>query len=226
MFQHLYQLFFPNLCAGCQSLLMEQEDVLCLPCYSSLDFIIQSEQSLSTAKDRFFGKLSVQQLQSLFYYHKEEGIVNQMIDLLKYKKQEDLGRFLAELTIERLGTHPIFQADEIVAVPLHPKKEKLRGYNQLHLFCETLSKHYQIPFDKNRIKKNIHDRSQTKKNLSLRSNMKKERFFVQYNEHDSGKHFLLIDDIITTGSTIEQVGKKLLEIPQSKLSVFSIAVTQ
>lgn len=226
MFHHIYQLFFPKLCAGCQSVLLEQEDFLCLPCYASLDFIINSEQRLSMAEHRFFGKVQLQQLQSLLYYHKEEGIVHQMMEQLKYKKQETLGRFLAQITIERLRDHPIFNVDEIVAVPLHPKKQKLRGYNQLHLFCETLGKHYNIPLGKKRIKKNIHDRSQTQKNFLLRSKVKKERFSVQFNEHDSGKHFLLVDDIITTGSTIEQVGKKILEIPQSKLSVLSIAITR
>ena len=123
--------------------------------------------------------------------------------------------------------HAFFsEINELVPVPLHKKKEKDRGYNQLDSFGKRLSELSGIPYNKSRLSKNFKTSSQTNKNIFLRSELKKNLFSVNFSNEDEGKHFLLLDDVITTGSTIEIVGKELLKIPNSKLSGFFMAATK
>lgn len=220
-------IFFPKLCIGCNDLLLPAEDYLCLNCFASLDFVPYSSESNPEFSSRFYGKLKVEYTNSLLYYYKEAGISHLLLQELKYRNNKNIGILLGKLAIERWQKHPIFEnVDEIIAVPLHPKKQKIRGYNQLELFCTTLSHSLNLPFDKSKIIRNTHEDSQTKKKFVDRNKENSNRFEIVFSEKDYGKHFLLIDDVVTTGATIEQIGKKILEIPNAKLSVFTMAMAR
>ena len=139
---------------------------------------------------------------------------------LKYHSQEKVGKILADWTAERLQ----FQEDKhdiLVTFPLHPKKLKKRGYNQLHLFANTLSKHWGIPHQENFLKRNSYQKAQARKDKLHRLETKYD-FSVTENLH--GKHFLLIDDVFTTGNTMNAIAWEILKNPSNKISVLVMAI--
>ena len=150
----------------------------------------------------------------------QEGLSRKIIHQLKYHSQEKVGKILADWTAERLQ----FQEDKpdiLVTVPLHPKKLKKRGYNQLHLFANTLSKHWGIPHQENFLKRNSYQKAQARKDKLHRSETKYD-FSVTENLH--GKHFLLIDDVFTTGNTMNAIAWEILKNPSNKISVLVMAI--
>ena len=227
MIRSVLDLWFPKVCAGCDTVLLAQEKVLCLHCLKALNFIPFTTENFPEIYQQFYGKLCLQYAVALLFYHKEGGVSKSIIENLKYRQREEIGAFLAHLSWQRLCRHPVFkEADVIVAVPLHPRKQKIRGYNQLHLFCETLSGLSGIPFDKRLLVRNRYSESQTRKNFFKRSEAGRPVFSFRSSQEKPARHFLLVDDVITTGSTMEQIGNVLLTLPGSRLSVFSMAYTR
>lgn len=226
MFQHLLNLIYPKNCAGCKSVLLNTNHFICSTCLHNLDLIPVGENRNPAIYSRLYGKLSIANANAVIYYDKQE-VSHLLIHELKYRNRQEIGVFFAEMAFERYNKLSVFkEVDELVPVPLHKKKEKERGYNQLDSFGKRLSELTGIPYNKNRLKKNYNTTSQTKKNIFSRSQLKQDLFTVQFNEQDKAKHFLLIDDVMTTGSTIELVGNELLKIPELKLSVFFMASTK
>ncbi|RRJ92415.1 ComF family protein [Paenimyroides tangerinum] len=227
MFQHLFNLVFPKKCLGCNETIINTKHYICPECLHSLDFVTVGNHSNPTLLTRFFGKLPLVCANGLIYYDKKE-VSHNLIHELKYKDQQNIGILFAELTFEKYKNHIAFkEVDELVAVPLHKKKEKERGYNQLDSFGKRLSELTGIPYNKERLTRNFYTTPQAmKKNLFLRSSLKSDLFTVNYNESDYGKHFMILDDVVTTGSTLEILGKELLKIPNSKISTFFMAVTK
>lgn len=110
-------------------------------------------------------------------------------------------------------------------MPLHNKRLRERGYNQIETFAKALSEGLKLPYDDSILVRNIYSKTQTQKNFLGRTDVKQDIFGVNFKEENHGKHFLLIDDVITTGSTLEACARALLQIPNSKLSIISIADT-
>ena len=150
----------------------------------------------------------------------EESLSRKIVHQLKYGSREKTGKILAEWTGDRIN----FEADKpdlMVSVPLHPKKLKKRGYNQLHLFTETLSKKLNIPFDNQLIKRNSYQKAQAKKD-KLHRNETENLFSLTH--HISDRHVLLIDDVFTTGNTMSSVAWEILKAGNNKVSVLVMAV--
>jgi ComF family protein len=165
----------------------------------------------------------VEHASALFYFHKK-GIVQKIIHHLKYKGHQEIGTFIGQWYGEELKEiHQKQSFDEIIPVPLHKKRFRERGYNQLTTFGQTLSKSLNIPYNDSILHRDIYAVTQTKKSLFDRTEDKKTTFGVNYSEKDHGKHFLLIDDVITTGATLEACGKVLSSIPNAKVSIVAIA---
>ena len=226
MFQHLFNLIYPKNCVGCKSVLLNLNHFICSECLHNLDFIPEGKTSNPSIFNRLYGKVRIQNANAVLYYDKKE-ISHLLIHELKYRNKQEIGVFFAELAFMLYKNHAFFsEINELFPVPLHKKKEKDRGYNQLDSFGKRLSELSGIPYNKSRLSKNFKTSSQTNKNIFLRSELKKNLFSVNFSNEDEGKHFLLLDDVITTGSTIEIVGKELLKIPNSKLSVFFMAATK
>ena len=115
-------------------------------------------------------------------------------------------------------------ADEIIPVPLHPRKLKERGYNQVTTFGKSLSASLKIDYNDLLLKRNVYSKTQSKKNLLGRTEGIETIFNVTFTEKDHYKHFLLIDDVITTGATLEACSRALLQIPGAKISVVCMAM--
>ena len=149
----------------------------------------------------------------------EDSLSRKIVHQLKYGSREKVGKILADWTGERIDFGEN-KPDLMVSVPLHPKKLKERGYNQLHLYTETLSKKMEIPYDHHLIRRNSYRKAQAKKDKSHRDET--ENLFSLTAEI-SGKHILLIDDVFTTGNTISSIAWEILKAGNNKVSVLVMA---
>ena len=225
MFKGLLNLFFPKSCAGCHSFLLSDEIVICTSCRHEIPLTNHHKTINNETFQKFYGKLPVEFASSLFYFHKK-GIVQEMIHKLKYKGHEEIGETIGNWYAEDLKLLEHFATiDLIIPVPLHKKKFRERGYNQVTKFGEALSKGLEIPYNDAILVRNVYSKTQTRKNLLGRTAVIENIFDVTFSETHHNKHFLLIDDVITTGSTLEACGRALLKIPGAKISIVSMAMT-
>ena len=224
MFESLINLFFPKVCSGCNSFLLTNENVICTVCRHDIPLTNHHLITNNDAFKKFYGRIPVLHASALFYFHKK-GIVQQLIHNLKYKGHEEIGAILGEWYAEDLKTIALLHtADEIIPVPLHRRKLKERGYNQVTTFGKSLSTSLKIDYNDSLLKRNVYSKTQSKKTLLGRTEGIETIFGVTFTEKDHNKHFLLIDDVITTGATLEACSRALLQIPGAKISVVCMAM--
>lgn len=226
MHKNLLKLLFPPLCYGCNELLLNNEQIICSACIHHLPTTNHHFLESNDTKNKFYGIVALEFAFSMLYFHKD-GIVQKLIHQLKYKGKQEIGTYLGRYYALLLKNHiEQYKIDEIIPVPLHPKRQKERTYNQVDAFCLAISEEFKIPFNNSLLVRNLYSKTQTKKNKTERQSQSLNIFEVKNTSQSSGKHFLLIDDVITTGATIESCAKALLKIPNSKVSVITIAFTQ
>lgn len=224
MFQSLINLFFPPVCSGCHSFLVSNEMVICTLCRHNIPLTNHHLNPDNEAFKKFYGRIPVEHTSALLYFHKK-GIVQELIHNLKYKGQEDIGAVLGEWYAEDLKNLDILKTiDEIIPVPLHKRKLRERGYNQVTNFGKTLSIGLNILYNPNLLVRNIYSKTQSRKSFLNRSEGIDTIFDVVFTEKDHNKHFLLIDDVLTTGSTLEACSHALLKIPGTKISIVCMAM--
>jgi ComF family protein len=226
MFEKLLNLFFPKACAGCNSFLLANEKVICTVCRHEIPLTNHSKIENNEAHVKFYGRIPIEFAGALFYFHKK-GIVQELIHKLKYKGHQEIGTAVGYWYAEEIKSIKELQdVDFIIPVPLHRQRLKKRGYNQVETFGKALSESTKIPYDDNVLIRTIYSKTQTNKNILGRSEMAKSIFSITADESHHNKHFLLIDDVITTGSTLEACGRELLKIPGARLSIVCMAMTQ
>jgi len=224
-FEAFVQLFFPNLCPSCgQHLLNNQK--LCFDCDSNLprtNFHLQKENSVT---EKFYGRIEIENGSALFWFIKS-GRVQQLIHQLKYRGNADIGIHMGYLHGEILSESEDYRAaDLIIPVPLHPKKEKQRGYNQSDMIAQGLSQSMTIPWQRDIIVRTEYTSSQTNKSNVERFENVKMAFSVIQPDLIKNKHILLVDDVLTTGATLEACISKLLEVEGCKVSVTVLAIAE
>ena len=226
MFKSIINLFFPKVCSGCSSFLLSNENVICTVCRHDIPLTNHHLNPENDAFKKFYGRIPVMHTSALFYFHKK-GIVQELIHNLKYKGHEEIGAILGEWYAEDLKTIDLLKSvDEIIPVPLHRRKLKERGYNQVTAFGTALSSSLNINYNDTILVRNVYSKTQSKKNLLGRTEGIESTFDVSFTEKDHNKHFLLIDDVITTGSTLEACSRALLKIPGAKISIVCMAMAQ
>lgn len=226
MLKKLLNLFFPKVCLGCSNLLLEQENLICIKCRHNIPYTNHHLKLENEAYKKFNGKLPIEFAHSFLYYHKK-GIVQQLIHNLKYNNHQEIGTILGEWFSDSLkDIEKIRTVNYIIPVPLHKKRFKERGYNQVITFCNILSKNTSIPVKNDILFRNEYAITQSKKKLIQRNLVSKNTFECSYSDEHIGKHFLLIDDVLTTGATLEACGKAILQIPNAKISILTIAYSQ
>ncbi len=227
MIQELINLFFPKVCAGCESLLLSGENVICTRCRHDMPQTNHHLIAENEAFVKFYGKVPVAFAVCFLYFHKR-GIVQHLIHNLKYKGCEPIGTVIGDWFSPNLtalvAKHNV---DEIIPVPLHPKRLRKRGYNQVTTFGKSLSEHLNIPYNDHLLMRKLYSKTQTRKNLLNRSQLAQNNIFeTDFATTDHQKHFLLIDDVLTTGSTLEACALVLLRIPGAKISIATIAFSK
>jgi ComF family protein len=216
-------LFFPKLCLACGDKTPLPEQDLCIHCKYYLpqtDFHLDLDNPFT---GRFWGRVKIEGGAAMYYFMKN-GLTQRLIHQLKYKGQRKIGVKLGQLYGEKLRTAKGFEnIDLILPVPLHPKKQHVRGYNQCDLFASGLSETMDIPWRKNILVKTMHNTSQTQKTRMERLENVRATFQINNPEQLRGKHVLIVDDVLTTGATLEACAEKVLAIPQTKVSLATIA---
>jgi ComF family protein len=198
--------------------------VICTLCRHNLPLTNHHINPENEAFKKFYGRIPVEYASALLYFHKK-GIVQELIHNLKYKGQEEIGTVLGEWYAEELRNLAIIKSvDQIIPVPLHKRKLRERGYNQVTNFGLALSKNLNLDYNNSVLFRKIYSKTQSKKNLLHRSDGIDTTFDISFTEKDHNKHFLLIDDVITTGSTLEACSHALLKIPGAKISVVCMAM--
>lgn len=224
MFQSLINLFFPKVCSGCSTLLLGVENMICTTCRHDAPLTHHHLNPENDAYKKFYGRVLVQHASALFYFHKK-GIVQELIHNLKYKGHEELGPLIGEWYAADLKTVVALQdVDQIIPVPLHPKKFKERGYNQVSGFGKALSEQLDITYNDKVLIRKVYSKTQSKKNLLGRSELNETIFDVVFSEKEHNKHYLLVDDVLTTGATLEACSRALLKIPGAKISIVCMAM--
>lgn len=219
-------LIFPELCQACGNSLVGNEDLICTDCMYDLPLTNFHQQPDNVVARQLWGRVNLSLIYVLLYFTKG-GKVQRMMHQFKYRNMPRIGNKLGQIAGNQLCDNDSYQSiDFIIPVPLHPKKLKERGYNQSTQFAEGLSDKLNIPVDSKNLIRVKHTQTQTKKSRFSRYENMKDVFNVQNPELFAGKHVLLVDDIITTGSTIEACGLELLKIPGLTLSVAAIAYAE
>lgn len=226
MLKNLLHLFFPEVCLTCKNPLFTNEILVCTPCRHDLPLTGHTENPDNEVFRKFYGRLPLEHASAFLYFYKK-GMVQELIHHLKYRNRQQVGTFLGDWYGGELQKiHAKLKFDAIIPVPLHQKRMKERGYNQLTTFGQSLSKSLQIPFFDDLLHRNTYTATQTKKSFSERTEASQSLFEVHHTEKHCNKHYLLIDDVITTGATLEQCGKAILKIPQTRLSIACMAYTR
>lgn len=214
----LLDLLFPNRCLDCNQIISKNE-LVCEICFSKIKFSHQQFSDENTLKNRCKLLFPVENAFALMEFE-EKGLSRKIIHQLKYHSQEKVGKILAKWTAERLQ-FSVEKPDILVTVPLHPKKLKKRGYNQLHLFADRLSEKWETPHHKEFLKRNTYQEAQARKDKSHRLETK---YNFSVTENITGKHILLIDDVFTTGNTMSAIVWEILKNPTNKISVLVMAI--
>lgn len=223
VFSDFFALFYPEVCLACNRVLLKHEEVICNFCDIELPKTLFHTMKDNPLEKIFWGRVKLESVAARYYFRKKSKI-QRLMHRLKYKGAKEVGIIIGEKYGHELLENPIFRSvNVIVPIPLHPDKERIRGYNQSEMFGIGLSESMNIPQDTKHFLKATSTESQTKKNRYNRWENVKEIFTIVDEDFFKGKHILLIDDIITTGATIEAAAQMLLKIEGVSVSVVGIA---
>ncbi len=223
LFNDFISLFYPKYCSVCGKSLMKNEECLCLHCLIALpktNFYLNNFNPLAYL---FLGKVKIETVTAHFYFKKGSN-VQHIIHMLKYKGQQEIGLYLGYLMGLDLIENNLFRSiDIIIPIPLHPNKKRTRGYNQSELIAIGVQKVLSKPLDTTSLLRNIETNTQTKRTQYQRWENTHNIFIVLDEKKLKDKHILLIDDVITTGSTLEAASYTLLQIPNTRISIACLA---
>lgn len=223
LFKDFFNLFYPKMCGICDEQLVENEQTICTLCRHDLPLTNFTSFKENSVTQTFFGRVDIEKGYSLLHFRKK-GITQKIIHELKYHGNQEIGTFFGNWLGEMIREKAEFkEVDYIIPVPLHPKKLKKRGYNQVTKFGKKLSKHLQIPFLENELVRVSATKTQTLKARFERFSNVDTRFLVKDTSLFNNKHVLIIDDVITTGATLEACAKEFQKSKNCKISVLTMA---
>ena len=218
----LVHLVCPHVCSGCGSDLLNEESSLCIRCLSSLPTTEFQFHANNPVEKTFWGRIPLVNASAQYYFTKE-SLMQHLMHALKYGGDKELGLQLGRLMGYGLRETVRFNSvDALVALPLFPKKEKKRGYNQAQLLCEGMAEVMRLPVIRKAVVRTEHTQTQTKKGRMERWENIEGKFEISDLKSIRYTHLLLVDDVITTGATLESCGAVILEGPSVTLSVAAL----
>lgn len=217
-------LFLPRTCACCNEPLLAAEDHLCLLCYLDLPYTRSEDDPDSHIEQLFWGKVQLQAVGAMLHFTKG-GKVQRILHRLKYRGDLALADYLGKLMSERLKNSVRYNGvDMIIPVPLHSKKERSRGFNQSGLIAQAIAERMGLQYRKDLLTRSVRTSTQTKKDRMQRWENVKDVFHVSKPHELLDKHILLVDDVITTGATLEGCVLRIQEATNARISIYAAAI--
>lgn len=224
-FSSFLNLFFPHICNGCGSDVLDNQHLLCLRCLTELPATNFFSQTGNPVEKNFYGRIPVLAGGSAYFFTKDSLLEN-LIYELKYRSNKEIGNYLGELVGKFLIDNPRFEkVDLIIPLPLNPRRESKRGYNQATAICNGIAKVWDRPVFEKAVIRKIYTETQTRKGRVTRWENMDGVFAVAKPEHLQNKHILLVDDVVTTGASLEACGSEILKVPGTTLSIATLACT-
>ncbi|MET4081287.1 ComF family protein [Pedobacter sp. UYP30] len=222
-FQDFVGLLFPNLCNACGTPLFRGEHLVCLNCIHHLPYTDYHIHFENRVAKQLWGRMEFEAAMAMLYFRKGASIQNLMHNL-KYNQKTEIGLLLGRLLGDKLLESSLYKGiDFIVPVPLHPKRLQKRGYNQSAFIAMGVAEKIEVTVNEGLLLRTTHTDSQTKKNRYNRYQNMKDVFSVESSEPLCNKHILLVDDVITTGATIEACANALTKSGVAKVSIAALA---
>ena len=215
-------LFYPATCAACGAVLPGREQVLCAWCMHSLPETGYHLGKKNPVEELFYGRMQVERAMALLFFNKESKY-NRLLYQLKYQGQKETGIFLGRLLGSRIKEAEADTFDSIIPIPLHKAKFRRRGYNQSAVIAKGISEVLNKPVNEKVLFRKVFTSTQTRKGRFDRWRNVEGIFESRNNSEVENKHVLLVDDVVTTGATLEAAGSCLLKISGTRLSVATIA---
>jgi ComF family protein len=216
-------LFYPHVCTGCGSDLLKENDLLCLKCIHNLPHTNFAKLPNNQIEKDFWGRIPLTSAYSQFYFSKE-FLIQHLIHELKYKGDTKIGFYLGEVMGKTLLKSNRFNTiDALVPLPLYADKEHKRGYNQATVICNGMSSVMNIPVLNGIVIRQHATETQTRKHRTARWENVKDSFKTVKENELNGKHLLLVDDVVTTGATLEACGNVILQTENVNLSIATLA---
>ncbi|MBX9892116.1 MAG: ComF family protein [Chitinophagaceae bacterium] len=225
LLQDLRSLLFPHYCFGCGTDALPYDTSLCARCQLSLPETGFFQQTDNPVAASFIGRIPIVQAGAGYFYTKE-SLLQELLQQLKYKQQPVIGKVLGRYIGYMLAESPLYASiDVLLPLPLNAKKLHIRGYNQAAEICTGISEVWQKPVLTHVLERTMHTETQTNKNRLSRWQNMQGSFRVWDTAAIQGKHVLLVDDVITTGATLEACGEIILAVPDTQLSIAAVAWT-
>ena len=216
-------LFYPHVCTGCGSDLLQEDNLLCFKCIHNLPHTNFAALANNQIEKDFWGRIQLTAAYSQFYFSKE-FLIQHLIHQLKYRGDTNIGFYLGEIMGKSLLNSNRFNSlDALIPLPLYAGKEHKRGYNQATVICNGISSVMNIPVLNDAVIRQHATETQTRKHRTERWENVKSSFKVAKENELTGKHLLLVDDVVTTGATLEACGNVILETENVKLSIATLA---
>ena len=223
LFNEFFKLIFGQTCVHCHSSLMQQERHLCVLCRTEISQIEAEGEEALKMEQLFYGKAKVEKVLSNYHFIKG-GASQSLIHHLKYHNLPYIGTYEGEILARKLlNNKQFFDVDAIVPVPMTFKKRRKRGYNQSEYIAKGLEKVLKKPVLKKLLKRKVQKKSQTKLNKFTRWQNINESFELNQNLPSHFKHILLVDDVITTGATLESCANAIQKKYDIKISIVALA---
>ena len=217
-------LLFPRLCCGCGTTLVKNETLLCLDCFFNMPRTNYHLEKDNPVEKLFWGRCKIEKA-SAFSFYTQDSRIRKIVHSLKYKGMMDIGPMLGKMCANELKNSSFFEDIEVlIPVPLHPSKLRQRGYNQSELIVEGISEATGISVDTTSLSRSMFTQTQTRRKRFDRWLNVEGVFCVHDYSAINGKHILLIDDVVTTGSTFEACVNELVKGENVRVSVLTMAV--
>ncbi|MDX9751737.1 MAG: ComF family protein [Flavobacteriales bacterium] len=219
----LVGLFMPPLCSACDRGLMPFERALCLDCLRDLPLARFGGFADNPVAQRFRGRVRIEAASALLRFV-PGGKVQRVLHRLKYANDERAGLLLGRLMAEDILRCGRFATvDAIVPVPLHPRRKRQRGYNQSEVLARGMREAWDVPVRCEALTRAVRTATQTRRGRIERWSNVRTAFTVPRPAEVQGRHLLLVDDVVTTGATIEACATALLAVPGARVSVYTAA---
>ena len=222
LFSSALHLFYPHICTGCGSDLLRKDDFLCIQCIDALPHTEYEKYPNNPTERIFHGRLPIVAAHSGFYFSKGE-LMQHLIHEFKYKGNKEIGIYLSKMMgTKMLESGRFSNMDYLIPLPLFAEKEFKRGFNQAEIICNGISEAMNVPVLTKNVIRGRHTETQTRKHRAERWENVSGSFIIKDAEVLQNKHILLVDDVVTTGATLEACAQIINKVSGIKLSIATL----